>query len=140
MKRIICGYDGSHEAMKAAQFAADLARKYEGVLTLLYVVQPVPPPFEGGLLTADLVARKRVAAEKELASASFEVEKAIGVAPKLEVRAGNPAYEITEAASALGADLIVVGSRGRGAVKRLLLGSVADRVAHLATVPVLIVR
>jgi nucleotide-binding universal stress UspA family protein len=38
------------------------------------------------------------------------------------------------------ADLIVVGSRGRGAVKRLLLGSVSDRIAHLAPVPVLIVR
>lgn len=140
MKRILCGYDGSVEAMKAAQTAADLARKYEGTLTLAYVVEPIPAPIEGGVIFADAIDAQRRAAQKEVASAAYDVEEATGVQPKTEVRVGSPAYEITELASSQGADLIVVGSRGRGAVKRLLLGSVSDRIAHLATVPVLIVR
>jgi nucleotide-binding universal stress UspA family protein len=56
------------------------------------------------------------------------------------VKVGPPAETIVETAHALPADLVVVGSTGKGAVKRLLLGSVADRVVHLSSVPVLVAR
>jgi nucleotide-binding universal stress UspA family protein len=140
MKRILCGYDGSAESKKATQMAADLARKYDATLLLVYVVEPIPVPLEGGMAFTEVIESQREAAQKELSIAAHDLESATGVQPRTEVRVGSPPYELTQVASAEGADLIVVGSHGRGVVKRVLLGSVSDRVAHLATVPVLIVR
>ncbi|MCW2277192.1 universal stress protein family protein [Heliophilum fasciatum] len=53
---------------------------------------------------------------------------------------GNPAYAICEYAEEHNMDLIIIGSRGMGEIKSLLLGSISDRVLHLAKCPVLIVR
>jgi nucleotide-binding universal stress UspA family protein len=53
---------------------------------------------------------------------------------------GNPAQEIITAAESRGVDLIVIGSQGMSAVRRFLLGSVADRVVRHATCDVLVVR
>ena len=53
---------------------------------------------------------------------------------------GPAAETISELADAEGYDLVVVGSTGKGAVKRMLLGSVADRLVHTCTKPVLVVR
>ncbi|MBM4379962.1 MAG: universal stress protein [Deltaproteobacteria bacterium] len=57
-----------------------------------------------------------------------------------EVRHGSPADQLLAAAQEKGASLVVVGTTGRGAAGRLLLGSVADRVVHLAPLPVLVAR
>jgi nucleotide-binding universal stress UspA family protein len=56
------------------------------------------------------------------------------------VRFGDPVTRILEEAEAFGADLIVVGTAGRSAIGRVLLGSVAERVFAKATVPVMLVR
>ena len=63
-----------------------------------------------------------------------------GVTAKTLLRTGVPHGEIVAAAREEGADLVVIGTHGRGGVDRLLLGSVADRVIRLAPCPVLAVR
>ena len=63
-----------------------------------------------------------------------------GVTAKTLLRSGVPHGEIVAAAREEGADLVVIGTHGRGGVDRLLLGSVADRVIRLAPCPVLAVR
>ena len=63
-----------------------------------------------------------------------------GLAAKALLRTGVPHEAIVEAAREEGADLVVIGTHGRGGVDRLLLGSVADRVIRLASCPVLAVR
>jgi nucleotide-binding universal stress UspA family protein len=60
--------------------------------------------------------------------------------PTTEVIVGHPADTIVRTAAARGADLVVVGTRGRSGITRMLMGSVADRVVHLAWCPVLTVR
>lgn len=64
----------------------------------------------------------------------------IGVAARLEVRAGDPADEIVAAASGLKCDMIVMGSRGRSNLTGVLFGSVSQQVLERATCPVLLVR
>ena len=56
------------------------------------------------------------------------------------VERGAPGAVLCERAQALGADVVVVGSRGRGAIRRVLLGSVSSHVVHNAPCPVLVVR
>jgi len=70
------------------------------------------------------------------------VDALADAAPRIEtlIRPGSPADEIVDAAKELGADMIVIGSRGWGEIRSVLLGSVSERVLHLARCPVLIVR
>lgn len=141
MKRILCAYDGSPHADKAVDQAADLAAKYGATLRLLYVVEPYVPPLDvPGVSPVDFIEPHKKAAERLLKDAAERVARTAKVAAETEVRVGSPPHEIVECAAEQTADLVVLGSRGQGALKRFLLGSVADRVTHLAAMPVLIVR
>jgi nucleotide-binding universal stress UspA family protein len=60
--------------------------------------------------------------------------------PRAEVRIGSPAAEIVAAASDLHADLVCIGTHGRGGLARVILGSVAELVVRQAPCPVLTVR
>jgi nucleotide-binding universal stress UspA family protein len=141
MKKIVCAFDGSDHAMKAAQAASELAQKFGGTLSLVYVVEPYAPPVDlPGISFVDWVEPHRKAARRLVTDAADALAKDTGIRPEAEVRVGAAAQEITAFAEDAQADLLVIGSRGLGTVKRLLLGSVADRVVHLSTVPVLVVR
>jgi nucleotide-binding universal stress UspA family protein len=141
MKRIVCAFDGSEHAMKAAESAADLARRYQAQLALVYVVEPYAPPMDvPGLSFIDWLEPHKQAAARLLDDAAAKLSGRTGPRPEVEIRLGSPANEVVQYAADQQADLIVVGSRGHGAVKRLLMGSVADRVVHLAHGPVLVVR
>lgn len=78
-------------------------------------------------------------AEKELA-AWVETAREAGLTVRTLVKTGAPHEVIVAAADELGADLIVLGTHGRGGINRALLGSVADRVVRLAACPVVTVR
>ena len=71
---------------------------------------------------------------------SAERLRAAGIEARPATAVGNPAAEILTVAETLGADLIVLGTRGRTGLRRLVLGSVARRVLQHATASVLIVR
>jgi len=75
-----------------------------------------------------------------IAAASSARLAAHGIDARPEVRSGDPAVEVLGAATAAGADLIVLGSRGQTGLTRLILGSVARRVLHHAAGSVLVVR
>jgi nucleotide-binding universal stress UspA family protein len=81
--------------------------------------------------------RERYRADVERLSAGLE---AVGIPTTSHLRSGDPAHEILELATERGADLIVTGSRGLGAVDRLILGSVARNILTHAKASVLIVR
>ena len=141
LKTIVCGYDGSEHSLKAAQMAAELAKKFEARLALLYVVEPYAPPVDlPGISFVDWIEPHRKAALRLVADAANRIAESSGVVPETEVRVGGAANELTHFAQERQADMIVVGSRGLGAVKRVLLGSVADRVVHQAVAPVLVVH
>ncbi len=140
MRRILVAVDGSDPSQKAAQLAADIAARFGAKLTLAYVVpRLLLPPDVYGLTLADVEREHRAYAEKLVADALVRLGEP-GVATDTQVLFGSPAETLADAALAADVDLVVVGSRGRGAVARTLLGSVSDRIVHISPKPVLVVH
>jgi nucleotide-binding universal stress UspA family protein len=141
--RILAGIDGSEQGEHALRHAASLAKALGAELRIVHVVDmgvlPLAP--ELALDVARLTKARRADGEKLLAAALGQV----GVPAQTRVlETGTPAQAVAavlvEEAAAWPADVIVLGARGRGAVERLLLGSVADGVARRSRVPVLLVH
>jgi nucleotide-binding universal stress UspA family protein len=148
MERIVAAVDGSAPSLKAVDFAADLASKYNAELILF----AVPREFSPGM-DADLEAYARsehiealaseiglAAAEAVLAGARLaaEAKGATRIATKWAF--GDPAEEIIAFVNEQKAELIVMGSRGYGRLTGLLIGSVAQKVLGHASCPVVVVR
>jgi nucleotide-binding universal stress UspA family protein len=135
-KSILVAWDGSEHAKRALAEAVDLARTQDARLTLQTVAAPlhVWPGYVLPISQADLDS----AAEKTLAEGEALVPDGIPVSGR--TAAGDPGTELVKRAAAAGDDLIVMGSRGRGAVRSAFLGSVSHFVLNHATVPVLIVH
>jgi nucleotide-binding universal stress UspA family protein len=147
IRKILVATDGSRMAGKAVAYAADLAKQTGAKVALLGVVDramlmaptlsPAATPLKVRMATEDVL---RQGIEAYLASAAA-ASKRRGVAARTIVRTGNPAEEIVREARRAKADLIVMGSQGRSALKAAVLGSVAYGVIHRDTnIPVLVVR
>jgi universal stress protein A len=143
IRRILVPTDFSDCALPAVRYAAELADKFAAELILLHVVpdsvlalpdavMPTPAPM------ADLNALTD--AGKEGLANLIAAEKLESRHPRPEVRIGSPAQEIIAAAKDLHADLVCIGTHGRGGITRVLLGSVAEHVLRQAPCPVLTVR
>jgi nucleotide-binding universal stress UspA family protein len=144
---ILVGVDGSKASQAALRFAADEARLRDAKVVAVHAwtfvsaaqigdpgLMPVPAGDLPGLLDAE-----REGAEIALRGA---VEEAFGGKPPLEIEhrlvEGDAAESLV--AEAMGADLVVVGSRGRGGLASALLGSVSSHVIHHAACPVVVVK
>ncbi len=138
MKKILVAVDGSEPSLHAAKMAQSLATATGATLTVAYSVPPMLIPGEVPFTVVTDVVKAEVVRGKRLLD---EVAKALGN-PQLNTLEleGPPAERIAEVAEAEGFDLVVVGSRGRNAVARLFLGSIADRLVHICRKPVLVVR
>ena len=138
MERIVVGFDGSEHARKALARAADLAGDDAEVAVVCAadVVRLLRDPAGGTGVVDPADAEARAAALAE--ARSFLGER--GIEAKLVEGHGNPADVIVQEAEDSGADLIVIGTRGLNAAKRLVLGSVSTNVVHHAPCDVLVVR
>jgi len=138
--RIVVGVDGSPISKKALRWAVDQAR-LTGATVDAVIAWQIPEAMTGQAWVALLVDEPSfgVLAEKELTEAISEVA---GPDPDVTINPvvvqGWPAEVLLNAAE--GADLLVVGSRGRGGFTSALLGSVSQNCAHHATCPLLIIR
>jgi len=147
-RKILVATDGSREAILAAQSAAQLARETHSELHIVYV-RPRSVPLHPGHFLGPEVAEQRLQREQELLEQKAqrildaqvkEIEAAGGSVAQTHLGVGKAAEEIVALGEELGAGLIVVGSRGRGGLKRALIGSVSDSVVRHAHCPVLVVR
>ena len=120
--------------------AADIALRFGSKLTLVHVVPKLLlPPDVYGLTIAEVEKEHRAYADRLLEQAVEAIEEpAIQVATS--VLYGAPAEAIAEAGAAGDVGMIVIGSRGHGAVARVFLGSVSDRLVHISPKPVLVVH
>jgi nucleotide-binding universal stress UspA family protein len=149
LKRIIVAIDGSASSKKAANVGAKLAKDYGAELTLLHVL---PPPtllvdVPTGIGPAPLgVQQYYTAAEDSAAKWMGEAKEealkigATTVKTALERTATSPVEAIVDYAAREKADLIIMGTRGLGGFKRLLLGSVSSGVVTHANCSVMVVR
>jgi nucleotide-binding universal stress UspA family protein len=133
---IVVGYDGSDHAKKALERAVALADG--GTVTLVSAAGVVQTPTVHGSTNPSLHEDVEEA-DRELAEAKGILESK-GVTVELVEARGDPAEAICEAAKEAGADLAVVGTRGRNVTARLLQGSVSTKVVHHAPCDVLVVR
>jgi nucleotide-binding universal stress UspA family protein len=135
-KSILVAWDGSEHAKRALAEAVDLGRTQDARLSILTVAPPVQiwPGFVPPITEADL----ENAAEELLAQGEALVPEGIPVSGR--TAAGDPGAELVKRAEAAAHDLIVMGSRGRGAVRSAVLGSVSHFVLNHTTIPVLIVH
>ena len=145
-KHILVPVDGSDTSNLALDEAVRLAKELKSELRLIYVVDVVAAyaMTEAALPLVDFENMSREWGEKLLATCADKV-RAAGVA--FDTRCviidtlGHRVYErIEEEAKSWPADLIVIGTHGRRGVNRLVLGSVAEGVMRIATVPVLSIR
>lgn len=136
-KQIVWATDGSEHADRALEYAKQLAHQDGAALQVVHVVEKVPGGrtagqdlrLDEGQIEAKVKAQADALSEEGLTSA-------MSIASEL---GAQPAHEIAELARQLGADLIVIGTRGDSAIRGLLLGSVTQRLLHLAGCPVLAV-
>ena len=140
IKRILCAIDRSPSSLQAFGYALALARWQSARLNLLEVIEEALPPGVNRAPTSDGVPNEtRTTLERDLRRV-LTARRASDVKVEISLRKGTAVQEILAQAKTSRADLIVIGSHGRGGVQRLVLGSVAERVLRLATCPVLTVR
>ncbi len=138
---ILLASDGSACALKAAVVAAEVAEKFGSRLTILTVYHPcVEMAPQGNPMGYEIEPNIIENIDDSILADTGRIAEDAGVTFQSRKEYGNPADLIAEVAATLGSDLIVLGSRGMGGVKSFLLGSVSDRVTHMAHCPVLIVR
>ena len=137
-KNILVAFDGSEYSHKALTYAKDLCEKYSATLWLLHVF-PHTSDLLGYTDYEKLFSRRKGEGQAVLDSAlenlvrpSFEVRE--------ELQEGPEAEAILKVAANIQSDIIVMGTRGLGAVKGLLLGSVSRKVIHYAACPVMVVH
>lgn len=133
-ERILVAVDGSEPSSRAVPIAGDLAFRYGGELIVFHAREHDP------VLGAEVESPSEA---MELVDAIVRELKDAGVSARGEVVRvphGTTPRAILDTAHDEHADLIVMGTRGLSDWSRLLLGSVAHKVVHLADVPVLVVR
>ncbi len=145
--KILLAVDGSEGAQKATEYARNLAVQLNNArVTIVHVVRPVDYRYisveTGGPALGKVLEELEAAARKKAREILTQTQGAFpdSVPTAVMVTVGDPAAEIVNVAKETGADLIVMGSRGLGRIQGIVLGSVSDRVVHLAHCPVLVVR
>lgn len=137
LRRIAVAFDGGREARHAAAIAAALARAHGARLRLLTVVEPLADAlgWSGAYVYPEYREDALRIAREELDGMVEELGDDVRL--EADVVEGRPTAELVLASST--SDLLVMGSRGYGPVRRVLLGAVSARVAGAAASPVLVV-
>ena len=138
MTKILCAVDDSEHSLPAIDIATKLAGAFDAGLTLLMVNQLVGGYGRGGAPTLTWTAKEM---ESALSKAAAEAEKGgVSNIKLVNVESRDLAQAITGYAEQNGFDHIVVGTGGKGAVSRLMLGSVSRDVVSRAHCPVTVAR
>ena len=139
--KILLATDGSKDSELAADAAIELANQSGSELHVVYVGEFAPSPHADPSSRAEQIIERLTHRTRNLLGERIGLIAAAGGDVSGEhVRVGRPANEIVDLAEEIGAGLIVVGSRGQGAMRRALMGSVSDSVVRHAYCPVLVVR
>jgi nucleotide-binding universal stress UspA family protein len=145
MLKLLIAIDGSEHARQAIVAAARLGKEVPRLDVVLLNVGEMshslslydgPPPYD-----YEAIQREERTRQEDLLEAALTQARACGLEHVVTQSAvGAPAQEIVRVAAEHGADQIVMGTRGMNPLAGLLLGSVAQRVVHLAETPVLLVK
>ena len=135
--KILLATDGSEEATLAAKTAVDQANLTSSELHVVHVGEFLPMLFAQTEMEPAQIQQE---ARRLLDEKVERIEAAGGTVAEAHLRLGKAAQEIVKLGEEIGAGLIVIGSRGRGGIRRALLGNTSDFVVRHAHCPVLVVR
>lgn len=139
MRRILIPCDGSENALRAVQSAAQLVQEFPTVqLELLNVQEPVPHQIFSVMSEKEVALFQSSAADTILDQAKWILDKA-GVTYHAHHRVGSPAEEIARHVHEASCDVVMMGTRGLGIVN-MVIGSVTTKVIHLVDVPVVLIK
>jgi len=141
-KRALVPVDGSNYSMEAGQFAIELARSYGLELYALHVIDETALESLARLSRESVDELRNELRQEGQNYLNYLAERASAAGVKLEqlIEEGTPHRVIVEVAERIGADLIVIGKVGRRGPRRILIGSVTERVLASAPCPVLVMR
>lgn len=144
-KTIVVPVDGSEHAKKAVEFAVDWAKVHDGQIHLIHI--PEPPAGDevlvmGGASVTIYATREELEQiGQTIIDAATKMVKELGLNDvDGSISIGNPARQIVKKAEDLKADMIVMGTRGLGDWKSLLVGSVSHKVMQMAPCTCVTVR
>ena len=142
LKNVLVATDFSEPSTVALDYGRDLARSYDATLHVVHVIEELLAFYgpEIGFAYADVERNIEAAVRRDLDAALSDEDRQTLKARTVITRARNVSHSITEYAKNNAIDLIIVGTHGRGAIQRFLIGSVAERVMRTAPCPVLTVR
>lgn len=137
--RVVAGVDGSDDAVAALRFARDEARLRGALLQVVYAFES--PSVAGISLPEEVYERLEAEARSVVDRAIELAEVSASLPPGRLVRTVVPSEPVPALVDASNeAVLLVVGSRGRGGLQSMMLGSVSNHCVHLARCPVVVVR
>ncbi|GLJ09328.1 hypothetical protein SUGI_0106710 [Cryptomeria japonica] len=147
-RRIMVAVDESEESMHALSWAIDFLSIQPTDTIILLHAQPLPRVYsaiDGYIFTSDMVQslqkyQERITEDVFQRAKNISTEKNVQMCLQTRVSVGDARDVICEEAEKVGVDLVVMGSRGYGAIKRAFLGSVSDHCAHNVKCPVMIVK
>jgi nucleotide-binding universal stress UspA family protein len=141
MKKILIATDGSPSALQAIEVGLELATEQEAQAFFAHVAPGTEVlPVTGFAMGPVTVPHEVTDEDMEPLEQAVELAEEHGLRAGSRLLVGDPAKKIVEYADLIDADVIVVGSRGHGAISSALLGSVSRGILHAAKRPVLIVR
>lgn len=139
MKKIVVGTDGSEAALEALQWAYEEAKMAKAELVVVHGWEyPYPDASTTGSGMRERMERDALAHLDESVGAILSKAKSDGIPVRTKLVEGVPARALVEESA--DADLVVVGSRGRGGFASMLLGSVSRAVVQHASCPVAVIR
>jgi len=136
-KRLLVPIDGSGHSLRALAHAIKRAASDEATRIVMLNVQP--PIAESLFVSRSMIAEHQAGKNKEALAKALRMLRRQGVHADVLVQIGEPGATIAKVARRAHCGEIILGSRGLGSVKGLLLGSVTTKVIHLARVPVTVV-
>jgi nucleotide-binding universal stress UspA family protein len=133
LKKILVATDGSDHARKAVDYASDIAAKYQAKVYIIHAVPPVPRMAELGPDVLQTIEEGQKKYARQIIEEGEEEIKKMGIKNyQSDILYGDPVQEIIEFARKNDIDMIVMGSHGAGRIETFLLGSVSNKVCHLA--------
>ena len=141
MLKALIPFDGSDNALRAVDHLISLVQAREPMeVHLLHVREPIDSWEIRRVLTADEIAALQMSEGEDTLQAARQRLEAAGISYTAKILIGDVGETIARHAAEVGADKIIMGSRGASAIAGLLLGSVTTKVIHFAQVPVTVVK
>lgn len=140
MRKLLIAVDGSQHSDRAAQFAVDFVKEHGPVEIHLVNVEPKPLAWQTRGVEPEAIRAHLATLSHETMQSAHAILKRADVPNRMHVRIGDVAEEVVALAEKLGCDVIVLGTRGLGAIAGLSIGSISRKVLHLSHLPVICVK